>query len=135
MLGKHDSGNSGPQFPAAPQRPVGAHSEGALLTGAQCDKTLETCHKPQTEADHDRELLGSCVGIKSYFLPSLPSLHQLSVGWGFGDHSIALLARHSPFLTSLTAACGCSLSDAGLAVVSEHCNHLQVGSRLNLIVL
>jgi len=66
------------------------------------------------------------VGGGSSALPPLPSLRRLALGWGFGDRTLCLLAAASAAtLTSLTAAAGASLSDAGLAAVATRCRELR----------
>ena len=55
----------------------------------------------------------------------LPSLHSLTVGWGFGGGALQILASASEFLTELTAGVGAEVSDWLLARLASACPHLR----------
>ncbi len=55
----------------------------------------------------------------------LPSLHSLSVGWGFGCAALQALASGSRFLTELSAGIGAEVSDWLLVCLATACPHLK----------
>ena len=55
----------------------------------------------------------------------LPSLHSLSVGWGFGGAALQALASASVFLTELSTSVGAGVSDWLLACLARACPHLK----------
>ena len=56
---------------------------------------------------------------------NLPSLHSLSIGWGFGGAAMQTLASASQFLTELSTGVGAEVSDWSLACLATACPHLQ----------
>jgi hypothetical protein len=55
----------------------------------------------------------------------LPHLHELTIGWGWGDRSLGLLAASLQLLVRLEVGVGASLTDAGLGLLAGACQHLQ----------
>ena len=55
----------------------------------------------------------------------LPSLHGLSVGWGFGGSVLQTLTAGSEFLTELTTSVGAEVSDWSLSSIATSCLHLR----------
>ncbi len=55
----------------------------------------------------------------------LPSLHGLTVGWGFGGSALQTLAAGSEFLTELTTSVGAEVSDWTLSSIAASCLHLR----------
>jgi hypothetical protein len=52
-------------------------------------------------------------------------LHELAVGWGWGDRSLSQLAGSLQLLVRLEVGVGASLTDAGLQLLAGACQHLQ----------
>jgi hypothetical protein len=55
----------------------------------------------------------------------LPHLHELAVGWGWGDRSLRLMASSLQLLVRLDVGVGASLTDSGLGLLASACQHLQ----------
>lgn len=104
----------------------------AASTGSVTDDTVDGVPSGSDGAcGSSSSSSSSCSPAAADAAALLPALRRLSVGWGFGDATVRLIAEHSPCLTSLTAAVGANLTDDGLEAIAGHCEHLQISiSRL-----